>query len=48
MALAQTRLPKVKYAQLAKLAKSNERSIAAELRVAIDRHIDSQPKGERT
>jgi len=40
--LVQTRLPEKKIAALAVLAKRNERTVAAELRVAIDKHLASQ------
>ena len=48
MALVQTRIPEGKLAKLARVAKRNERSVAAELRVAIDRHLESEshPRGE--
>jgi len=42
LTLVQTRLPKARADQLAKLAKQNERTVAAELRVAIDKHLASQ------
>jgi predicted DNA-binding protein len=52
MALLQTRTAQKTAERFAKLAKRNERSTAAELRIAIDQHLaanDSQPKrGERT
>ena len=38
----QTRLPKARADQLAKLAKQNERTVAAELRVAIDKHLKEE------
>lgn len=38
------RLPKALHAAIVKTAKRNERSVAAELRVAIDAHVAAQVK----
>lgn len=35
-----TRVPKLKAERLARLAERNGRSVAGELRVAIDRHLE--------
>jgi hypothetical protein len=40
-----TLYPAEKVARLAELAKQNQRSIAAELRVALDRHLANAQKG---
>ena len=48
MAAITTRIPDRIAARLAKLAKRNERSVAAEVRVAIDRHLsESHSQEER-
>lgn len=38
------RLPKALHEKLARSAKRNERSVAAELRVAVDAHLQTQVK----
>jgi len=39
-----TRVPRVMGDKLAKLAERNQRSLAAELRVALERHLSSSKK----
>lgn len=40
LVVAKTRIPPAKMDRLSKLAERNERSIAGELRLAIERHLD--------
>ena len=40
--LVQTRLPQEKFDRFAAVAKANERTVAAELRVAIDKHLKEE------
>lgn len=46
LVIAKTRIPEGKMARLAELAERNERSVAGELRVAIDQHLENNEAPE--